>query len=164
MAIALSGCLAAGSLPSVSAGEPYGRFQFDESERDHWAFLPPVRPELPEVSDPGWVRNPIDRFILASLDEANLKPAATADRRVLLRRVYLDLLGLPPTVEEQRAFLADTSSDAFERVVDELLARPQYGERWARHWLDLVRYAESNGYERDNPKPHVWRYRDWVVD
>lgn len=144
--------------------EPYGRHQFDEGDREHWAYLPPLRPELPEVSNAAWVRTPIDAFILAGLDEAGFEPSPPADRRTLLRRVYLDLIGLPPTVEEQRAFLADTSPEAYARVVDELLARPEYGQRWARHWLDVVRYAESNGYERDNPKPHVWRYRDYVVD
>ena len=153
-----------GAVGISTAGEPYGRFQFDDSQREHWAFVAPVRPELPEVSDTSWVRTPIDGFILAKLDESSIKPAPPADRRVLLRRVHLDLIGLPPTIDEQRAFLADNSPEAYARVVDDLLSRPQYGERWARHWLDVVRYAESNGYERDNPKPNVWRYRDWVVD
>src|SRR5262249_3204771 len=92
------------------------------------------------------------------------KPATTADRRTLLRRVYLDVIGLPPTPAEQQAFLQDTSPNAYQKVVDDLLSRPQYGERWARHWLDVARYAETNGYERDGPKPHAWRYRDYIID
>jgi hypothetical protein len=116
------------------------------------------------VRERGWVRTPIDAFILAKLEEAGLKPAPAADKRTLLRRVHLDLIGLPPTLEEQHAFLADTRPDAYERVVDQLLARPDYGERWARHWLDVVRYAETNGYERDGAKPSAWRYRDYVID
>jgi hypothetical protein len=114
------------------AEEPYGRHQFDEDVREHWAFQPVVRPESPQVSDGAWVRNPIDAFILAGLDEASLKPAGPAPRATLLRRVYIDLIGLPPTPEELDAFLADASPTAYERVVDDLLSRPQYGERWAR--------------------------------
>jgi hypothetical protein len=146
------------------AEEPYGRHQFDEDVREHWAFQPVVRPESPQVSDGAWVRNPIDAFILAGLDEASLKPAGPAPRATLLRRVYIDLIGLPPTPEELDAFLADASPTAYERVVDDLLSRPQYGERWARHWLDVVRYAETNGYERDGLKPEAWRFRDWVIE
>jgi hypothetical protein len=105
----------------------------------------------------------VDAFLLARLEEKGLRPAQPADRRILLRRVYLDLIGLPPTPMEQEAFLRDTSPDAWEKVVDDLLARPQYGERWGRHWLDVVRYAESNGYEHDGQKPNAWRYRDYVI-
>lgn len=152
-------------LPASAEEElpAYGRFQFDDYEREHWAFVPVVRPDVPQVADQDWVRTPIDAFILAELEDDELVPAADADRLTLLRRVYFDLIGLPPTPDEQAAFLQDDSPDAYERVVDDLLARPQYGERWARHWLDVVRYAESNGYERDNPKPHAWRYRDYVI-
>jgi hypothetical protein len=111
-----------------------------------------------------WARSPIDAFLLARLEAASLEPSPPTDKRTLLRRVYLDLIGLPPTPEEQKAFLDDSSSDAFARVVDRLLARPEYGERWGRHWLDVARYAESNGYERDGAKPNAWRYRDYVID
>ncbi len=135
-----------------------------EQREKHWAFLPVQRPALPDVSDPTWSRNPIDRFVLARLEADGVKPVASADRRTLIRRLYLDLIGLPPTPDEVRVFLEDASPDAVARVVDNLLARPQYGERRARHWLDVVRYAETNGYERDGAKPHAWRYRDYVID
>jgi uncharacterized protein DUF1553/uncharacterized protein DUF1549/cytochrome c len=128
----------------------------------HWAFQPPLRPAIPKVAL-GGNENPIDAFVLARLEKASLKPAAQADKRTLLRRIYLDLIGLLPTLEEQQVFLNDRSPDAYSKVVDSLLARPQYGERWARHWLDVVRYAESNGYERDGAKPSAWRYRDYVI-
>jgi hypothetical protein len=130
----------------------------------HWAFKAIRQPAVPIVNDRAWVRTPIDTFILAKLEAAGLKPSPPAARRTLLRRVYLDLTGLPPTPEEQQAFLSDHSPDAFARVVDDLLSRPQYGERWGRHWLDVARYAESNGYERDGAKPSAWRYRDYVID
>jgi hypothetical protein len=146
----------------LSADEPYGRHQFDDSSRSHWSFKKLERPLVPAmVGD--WGRNPIDAFVAAGLAKAGLTPATPADRITLLRRVYLDLIGLPPTPEEVAAYLADTSDSAFERVVDDLLSRPQYGERWARHWLDVVRYAETNGYERDGAKPEAWKYRDWVI-
>jgi len=133
-------------------------------EKPNWAFQPVRRPSVAAVKDRSWVRNPIDAFILARLERAGIKPAAPADKLTLLRRTYLDVIGLPPSPEEQRAFSSDSSPRAYERVVDDLLARPQYGERWARHWLDVVRYAESNGYERDGTKPFAWRYRDYVID
>ena len=132
--------------------------------KDHWAFQLVRAPSLSAVRDRDWVRSPIDAFVLARLEAAGLRPAPPADKRTLMRRVYLDLIGLPPTPSEQRAFLADDSPDAFARVVDRLLARPEYGERWGRHWLDVVRFAESNGYERDGAKPSAWRYRDYVID
>ncbi|HLK58416.1 MAG TPA: DUF1549 domain-containing protein, partial [Chthonomonadaceae bacterium] len=130
---------------------------------DHWAFQPPVLPPIPAVKHPEWVRTPVDAFVLARLERAGIQPPPAADRLTLLRRVYLDVIGLPPTPEEQRRFLTDTAPNAWERVVDDLLSRPQYGERWARHWLDTVRYAETNGYERDSNKPSAWRYRDYVI-
>lgn len=148
---------------SLVADEPYGKFQFAESDLQHWAFRPLTRPALPAVRDAAWASNPVDVFVLAELEGAELQPAPLADRPTLLRRLYLDLIGLPPTPDEQVRFLADSLPDAYERLVDDLLARPEYGERWARHWLDVVRYAESNGYERDGAKPNVWRYRDWVI-
>jgi hypothetical protein len=134
------------------------------SEKPHWAFQSVRRPDVPLACEQSWAQTPIDAFILARLEARGLIPAPRAVPRTLLRRVYLDLIGMPPTPEEQRAFLADPSPDAFAHVVDDLLARPQYGERWARHWLDVARYAESNGYERDGAKPNAWRYRDYVID
>jgi hypothetical protein len=134
-----------------------------KAEITHWAFQVPVRPPVPKVTL-GAPANPIDAFVLSRLEKAGLKPVAPADKRTLLRRVYLDLIGLLPTLEEQQNFLNDRSPNAYSKVVDGLLARPQHGERWARHWLDVVRYAESNGYERDGTKPNVWRYRDYVIN
>ncbi len=128
-----------------------------------WAFRKPVRLDAPHVSDPHWVKNPIDAFVLARLDKAGLKPSTPAGRVALLRRVTYDLTGLPPTLKELDDFLADDRPDAYARVVDRLLASPHFGERWAQHWLDVVRYAESNGYEHDGERPHAWRYRDYVV-
>jgi mono/diheme cytochrome c family protein len=135
----------------------------DDNARRFWSFRPVARPELPAVQDTAWVRNPIDAFVLAKLEAAGLRPAPPADKVALLRRVYYDLIGLPPTPQEVDAFLADDSPNAYEKVVDRLLASPHYGEHWARHWLDLVRYAESNSFERDGTKPFVWRYRDYVI-
>lgn len=152
------------SAALAAADEPYGRFQFSAADLNHWAYMPVARSVPPETVDKGWPKNPIDAFVLAELEKAGLAPAPPAERRVLLRRVYFDLLGLPPTPEEQERFLSDERPDAFARLVDELLDRPEYGERWGRHWLDVVRYAESNGYERDGAKPSAWRYRDWVID
>lgn len=128
----------------------------------HWAFQPIRRPAAPCVEPGEWLRQPIDAFILAQLDAHQLAPAPEADPETLLRRVYLDLIGLPPTPEEVDAFLADDRPDAYERVVDRLLASPHYGERWARRWLDVARYADSNGYTRDMPR-EIWPYRDWVI-
>lgn len=121
----------------------------------HWAFVKPVKPEPPAVADGSRVRNPIDRFVLARLEAAGLTAAAEADRATLCRRVHLDLIGLPPSPDELDAFLADTSPDAYEKLVDRLLASPRYGERWARKWLDLARYADTNGYETDRPRT-IW--------
>lgn len=134
-----------------------------QKDRAHWAFQPVVRPPLPAVRDSGWVRNPIDAFILSRLEENGVAHADEADRSTLLRRLCFDLTGLPPTPGMRAAFLADRSPGAYERLVECLLASPQYGERWAQHWLDLARYADSDGYEFDNVRPNAWRYRDWVV-
>jgi hypothetical protein len=128
----------------------------------HWAFRPPVRPPLPSLRTTAG-QNAIDAFILARIKAAGLPPAAPADRVTLLRRVTFDLIGLPPTPAEVDAFLADRRPDAYERVVERLLASPHHGERWAQHWLDVARYAETNGYEGDGERPQAWRYRDWVV-
>jgi hypothetical protein len=135
----------------------------ETGDAKHWAFVPPVRPAAPEVKGRGWVRNPIDQFILAKLEGRGWEPARKAEPGVLLRRVSLDLAGLPPSLAEQERFAKDTRSDALARWVDELLSRTSYGERWGRHWLDLARYGETNGYERDAIKPNVWRYRDYVI-
>jgi hypothetical protein len=134
-----------------------------EARKNLWSVQPVKRPAVPVVADKSWVHNPVDAFILAKLTEKGLKPAPPAEKISLIRRATYDLTGLPPTPEEVDAFLADNSADAYEKVIDRLLASPHYGEKWGRHWLDLVRYGESNSYERDNPKPNVWRYRDYVI-
>ena len=134
------------------------------AKSSHWAFQP-IRPQQPPpVSDAAWVRNPIDAFILARLEHEKIKPSPESSRPVLLRRLSLDLTGLPPPPEEIDAFVADTRPDAYERQVDRLLASPHYGEKWARHWLDKARYADSDGYEKDWFRPWAWRYRDWVIN
>ena len=129
----------------------------------HWAFLPPQRHELPAVKKSGWARNGIDAFVLERLEREGLSPSPEADRITLLRRVTLDLTGLPPTPAEVDAFLADTSANAYEKVVDRLLASPRYGERMAIRWLDAARYADTNGYQSDGERI-MWRWRDWVID
>ena len=131
---------------------------------DYWAFVPPVPRPLPQVKRAGWVRQPTDRFILARLEKEGLEPSPEADKAALLRRVSFDLTGLPPTPEEEAAYLADSSPGAYEKQVDRLLASPRYGERWASMWLDLARYADTKGYEADLERPGVWPYRDWVID
>lgn len=142
-------------------------FPTDESvakapKPDHWAFQAPKRPALPTVKNKGWIRNGIDHFILARLEGENLTPSPQADRITLLRRVSLDLTGLPPAPREIDEFVKDNRADAYERLVDRLLASPHYGERWGRHWLDLARYADSNGFNIDAPRS-IWPYRDWVI-
>ena len=127
----------------------------------HWAFVPPVQPKVPQ-SQSEWIRNPIDAFILHNLQANQLQPSAEADRYTLVRRVYLDLIGLPPTPEEADAFVNDQRPDAFNRLVDQLLSSERYGEKWAREWLDLARYSDTNGYEKDRPRS-IWPYRDWVI-
>jgi len=140
-----------------------GVTEVNEKTKAHWSYKPMERHEPPKVSDPAWAENPVDAFIRAKLEEKGLQPVGEASRAALLRRLSYDLTGLPPSLEEIRAFEADTSPDAWSKQVDRLLALPSYGEKWARHWLDVVRYAESNGFERDNEKPFVWRYRDYVI-
>ena len=135
----------------------------EKPKTDHWAYLPPRRPPVPKVQDRAWLRNPLDAFVLAKLEDGGIQPSPEADRATLIRRVSLDLIGLPPTPEEVDQFLTDTHPDVDERLVDRLLASPHYGEKWARHWLDLARYADSDGYEKDLPRPHAWRWRDWVI-
>jgi hypothetical protein len=132
-------------------------------EPPHWAYQPLRRPNVPAVKESARARNPIDRFITAKLEKAQLDPAAEADPRTLLRRVTFDLIGLPPTPEELNAFLADTKPGALERVVDRLLASPRYGERWARHWMDAVHFAETHGHDQDRIRTNAWPYRDYLI-
>jgi len=142
-----------------AAGQPY---DFKEA-RKFWSFQPVKDPSLPSVKDSSWAKSPIDRFILAKLEAKGLKPVADADRRTLIRRATFDLTGLPPTPDEIDAFLRDKSDRAFEKVVDRLLASPQYGERWGRHWLDVVRYADTSGCNSDFPIPSAYKYRNYVI-
>jgi len=135
----------------------------DDAVTDLWSVQPLKTGEPPAVKNEAWVRTPIDRFILSQLEADNFEPAPPLDKARLIRRVYFDLLGLPPTPDAVQAFLADDSVDAYERLIDSLLADTRYGERWGRHWLDVVRYADTNGYERDAEKPGAWGYRDWVI-
>jgi hypothetical protein len=134
--------------------------------RDHWAFRAPVHPATPQVKNSAWVRNPIDAFIAAEQEKHGFAPQPTADKRLLLRRIYVDLTGLPPTYEELEKFSADNSPDAYEKVVDRLLASPQYGQRWGRHWMDIWRYSDwwGLGAEVRNSQKHVWHWRDWIID
>lgn len=129
----------------------------------HWAFQPIRLPAIPPVRHTAWATNPIDRFVLAKLEAANIIPSPKASKTTLIRRAYYDLIGLPPSPADVRAFVADTKPDAYRRLIDKLLASPKYGEKWGRHWLDLIRFAETNSYERDDPKPNVWRFRDYVI-
>ena len=131
---------------------------------DHWAFQPIGRPKPPENRNKSWARNDIDRFILRQLESEDIAPSPEADRATLLRRVYLDLIGLPPSIEEIDKFLAEKSEHAYDDLVKRLLESPHYGERWGRHWLDGAHYGDSNGYESDQVRPHAWRWREWVVD
>ena len=150
----------------VEMGAPYpgGAKIADARDPNHWAFQPPVDPPVPTVKNRAWVRSPIDRFILAKLEDAGFAPAAPADKITLIRRVTYDLTGLPPTPEEIAQFVADERPDAFARLVDRLLESPAYGERWGRHWLDVARYADSNGLDENVAQSNAWRYRDYVVD
>jgi len=150
---------AASPVKGENKGYDWAKFR-----AEHWAFRKVVKTEPPKVKNASWVRSPIDRYVLARLQAAGLKPSPPAEKSVLLRRAYLDLTGLPPTPEEVAAFLADKSPGAFARVVDALLASPQYGERWGRHWLDVARYSDGLGGFLDAEElPEAWRYRDWVV-
>ena len=132
----------------------------------HWSFRPVVRSAIPPTSD-RWTRGPVDAFVLdrmnAGQETAQLEPSPEADRVTLIRRLSFDLLGLPPSPAEVDEFVADSSPDAYERLVDRLLASPHFGERWARHWLDVVRFAESDGFETNQPRPNAWPYRDYVI-
>ena len=159
----------------IEAGAPHPK-SFDEPPKEiasgqsndpseHWAFKKPVEPAVPTVKDAGWVKDPIDNFILAKLEEKRLTPSAPADRRTLIRRAYFDLIGLPPSPQEVADFQNDSSPDAFAKIVDHLLASPRYGERWGRYWLDIARYADTKGYvfQEERKYPYAYTYRDWVI-
>jgi len=149
------------SVKHSSVREPGS--QVTGQDRRFWSFVRPLRPAVPRTDAASWGRNEVDAFVLQKLESKGLRPAPPAEPVALLRRAYFDLLGLPPSPEEVQAFLNDHSPDAFERVVERLLASPHYGERWGRHWLDLARYADSGGFEFDVDRPHAWRYRDYVI-
>jgi hypothetical protein len=146
----------------ASLAKPSARYA--ALRRQHWSWQPLREAAIPDVSDPSWARSSIDRFVLAKLQQKGLRPVADADRPALLRRVTFDLTGLPPSPSEIDGFVADQSPDAFEKVVDRLLASPAFGECWGRHWLDVARYGESTGSSRNVPYPHAWRYRDYIID
>jgi len=150
-------CLAASS---ISSAQTRG---FTDAQKSFWAFQPVKKPAVPAVNNKDWSKNPIDAFVLAKLEEKQLEPNKSADKLTLLRRATLDLTGVPPTDKEIDAFLSDNSPAAFEKVVDRLLASPAYGERWGRHWLDVARYADSDGFKADATRPNIWRYRDYVI-
>ena len=140
------------------------RYVISPEQRKFWAFRSLDSSLMPEVNDQSWIQSPIDQFILAAFEERGLKPAQPADRLTLIRRAYLDLIGLPPTPKEVEDFVRDNSADAFARVVDRLLASPHYGERWGRLWLDLARYSDDQlNSTEDEPYPNAFRYRDWVI-
>ena len=158
-------------MPPPEAGSPLSASQVALLKKwiasgakfeSHWAFVPPTRPSLPSVNHAEWAKHPIDRFVLAKLEAAGLTPSSQADGATLLRRVYLDLIGLPPTPKQVSAFLESSGDDSFVRVVDDLLASPEFGEKWGRAWLDLARYSDTNGYEKDRARS-IWPYRDWVI-
>ncbi|MEX0711349.1 MAG: DUF1553 domain-containing protein [Pirellulales bacterium] len=150
--------------PAPAASEASGGPLFSDDGKSFWAFQAPIKPAgLPEVREPAWCKSPIDYFVLAGLEQHGLRPAPPADKRTLIRRATFDLVGLPPDQADVEAFLADHSPDAFHKVIDRLLASPHYGERWGRHWLDVARYADSNGLDENLAYVHAWRYRDYVV-
>jgi len=153
----------AGVCLAVSAGYAAETHVFTAAQRNFWSLRPVVKPVVPVVKDKAWVKNPIDAFVLARLEKAQVEPNPRADKLTLLRRVTLDATGLPPTQQEIQAFLGDKSPNAYEKVVDRLLASPAYGERWGRHWLDVARYADSNGFKGDETRPFMYKYRDWVI-
>ncbi len=157
-AVAVAMLVMSASLGRADETSPHG-----DASGSLWSTAPVARPKLPPVHNLGWCQSPIDPFILAQLEKKGWTPAAPVARDRLIRRAYFDLWGLPPTPAEVQNFVADTCPDAYERLLDHLLASPHYGERWARYWLDLVRFAETNGYERNALKPGAWRYRDYVI-
>jgi hypothetical protein len=160
---ALRDWLAGGAAWGTDPIDPFRYTSDNRAGYDWWALQPVRRPELPSVRNLTWCANDLDRFILAALEEKGLTPNGPADRRTLIRRLSFDLLGLPPTPAEVAAFVSDDSPDAYARLVDKYLDSPHYGERWGRHWLDVVRFGESQGFERDKLRPNAWPYRDWVI-
>lgn len=161
------GKLNAADLAAVSSwgrsGGPWPAKVATKTTKQFWSFVPPTTPALPKVKNTAWAKSPLDLFVLAKLEEKGLKPAPQADKQTLIRRASFDLTGLPPTPAEIDAFLADKSPNAFEKVVDRLLASSAYGERWGRHWLDVARYSDSNGLDENLVYRNAWRYRDWVI-
>ncbi|MFP6854902.1 MAG: DUF1549 domain-containing protein, partial [Opitutales bacterium] len=149
--------------PEPTSGKDEKKFDLAGRKASHWSWKPVAEPALPIVKDDQWGISPIDRFILAGLEKKGLVPAETADRRTLIRRITFDLRGMPPLPEEVKAFVEDSSSNAYEKVFDRLLASPQFGEKWARHWMDLFRYAESRGHEFDASTANAFRYRDYLI-
>ena len=149
----------------IQMGAPWGSLNAARAEpaKKYWAFVPPTQPAVPSVANRAWVQSPIDAFILAGLESKALKPVRAADKRTLIRRATYDLTGLPPTPAEIQAFLADGTADAYAKVLDRLLASPRYGERWGRHWLDVARYADSNGLDENLVYKNAYRYRDYVI-
>jgi hypothetical protein len=169
-AAAMSGSVLSSRAESVPPIVQDGRsssgpesFDLERRRREHWVWQSIQKPAIPPVRNAAWPTNPIDHFVLARLETAGLEPASPAEKRALIRRVTFDLIGLPPSLDEIEAYLADDSPDAFSRVVDRLLASPHFGERWGRHWLDLVRYAETRGHEFDHIIPNAYQYRDYVI-
>ena len=156
----LSACL---TLPACNAGAADTGNTLSTRAKTLWSFQPVQHPNIPHSRFDALARNPVDHFVFAALEKRGLRPSPPASRLALLRRVTIDLTGLPPTPAEVHAFLADKSPNAYEKVVDRLLASPAYGERWGRHWLDVVRYGESHGYEQNHLRPNAWPYRDYVI-
>ncbi|MEZ6092000.1 MAG: DUF1549 domain-containing protein [Pirellulaceae bacterium] len=161
------------SLRMPPDGPPLSKQQIDGLRRwieagatydQHWAYTPLIDDPPPESASSSWVRSPIDAFVLAKLQEKQIAPSPQADRRTLIRRAYYDLIGLPPESADVEAFASDPDPNAFEKQIDQLLDSQHFGERWGRHWLDKARYADSDGYEKDRPRPNAWKYRDWVID
>ena len=149
-----------------ATNEKTAELRYTDDDRSHWSFQPVVRPRVPqfaEQTERAWIRTPIDAFVLSQLKGNELQPAAEANRRTLIRRLSYDLIGLPPSPEEIENFLDDSSPMAYEQLVDRLLADPRHGERWGQHWLDVVRFAESEGYEYDRHRNGAWGYRDYVI-
>ena len=148
----------------IDEGAIIPEFSSSEAKTDHWAFQPiQTNVALPNVNNKKWVRNGIDNFILQKLEQENITPSAEADRDTLIRRAYIDLIGLPPTPKEWQRWKTNSEANWYEQMIDTLLASPHYGERWGRRWLDVARYADSDGYEKDNVRPHAWRWREWVI-
>jgi hypothetical protein len=162
LVLVLAACGPIAAVASEASQTPPASLQ--GASHPHWAFQQTERPPIPATRSSGWIRTPIDAFILARLEKENLVPSPEADRRTLMRRLSFDLLGLPPRIEDVEAFVADERPEAYELLVNHLLASPHFGERWGRHWLDLARYADSDGYEKDTVRPYAFLYRDWVID